>query len=254
MKDIKETENAQKAINTLRKYSSKPIEIKNINELILPDNPKPVTYTGAVREIDNKYIIWLSDKCPEETFVHEMIHLILYSEGFPRVSLNVPFIKIMIPPNYHNLIPKLGGYLSSSFTHPEVFRRMETYYSFDFDNYYKIQLEQKLDRFKKKLHNNKNAKDDLFFNQQEILIGLDYHLWGEDNKNILFKMQKEHFPSAYNSCLALYKECNKIGFSTPADSYKSANVIKKHIITYGKRNSIKEDINHLWRALDIKNT
>lgn len=248
-----DTENTQKAITTLQKYTSKPIEIKNINELKLQDNPdKPVTYLGATDETDNKIIIWLSDKCPEETFVHEVIHRILKYEGFPEVFFNEDFINKRIPSNYHKLIPKLGGYLSSTITHPEVFRRMESDYSFDLDKYYKIQLEQKLKRFDKILKSNTKDKDDIFFIQQEILTGLDYYLWGEENKNILFEIQKENFPSAYHSCLALYKKCNKIGLFTPDAAYKSANIIKKHIITYGERNSIKKEINNLWRALDIR--
>ncbi len=253
MDKIPDTENTRRAIKTLKKYSSKPIEVRDIKELILPDSPKPVTYCGATDETEDSFIIWLSGKCPEETFVHEVIHQILHLEGFPAVLIDDYYLENTIPKKYHNLIDKLSGFLGSTFSHPEVFRRMETLYDFDLDNCYEMEFRQKMNRFKKSFSDETKDKNNLLFSdQQEILTGLDYYLWGESHKKTLTDIQLINFPSAYNACVDLYKRCSKIGFSTPSNMHKSAQLIKKTIIDYGENNHLNKDINNLWRALDIR--
>jgi len=149
-------------------------------------------------------------------------------------------------------LPKLQGYFSSTIDHPEVFRRMETDYTLDLNKYYEIQVNQKLNRFKKILKNN-NPEDIgyFFYRQQDILIGLDYFLFGNCKEKII-EVFKQHFPDAYQSCMSLYKKTSKVGFSTPQSAYKSAQLIKKHIINYGERKSIYKEFNDIWKALEIR--
>ena len=88
-----DTPNTKKVIEKLRKYTDKPVKIKPISELILPDNPNPVDYLGGAEESDDCINIWLSDRCPEETFIHEIIHIILKHEDFPKVLINEDFVR-----------------------------------------------------------------------------------------------------------------------------------------------------------------
>ena len=60
-----------------------------------------------------------------------------------------------------------------------------------------------------------------------------------------------HFNEVYASCSSLYNKVKRVGFNTPKSSYKSAKIIKEHIIKYGERKSIGM-FNKMWEALEIK--
>jgi len=247
-----DTPNTRKVLEKLRKYTDKKILIKHMDEFHHPAFSGPVSYLGIVDDTPECIIIFLSERCPEETFIHEILHKILHYEGFPVVFINERFARSNLPQNMIRALPKLQGYFSSTIDHPEVFRRMETDYTLDLNKYYEIQVNQKLNRFKKILKNN-NPEDIgyFFYRQQDILIGLDYFLFGNCKEKII-EVFKQHFPDAYQSCMSLYKKTSKVGFSTPQSAYKSAQLIKKHIINYGERKSIYKEFNDIWKALEIR--
>lgn len=245
-----ETKNTEKALSELRIFTDKPVTVRPISEMLLPGWNKPPKYLGGAVETDDEITIWLSDKCPEESFIHEVLHCILRHEGYPEISINEDYVNRKIHSEYWEDLPRLQGYFSSTITHPEVFRRMESEFSINFDRYYNLQMMQKLDRFKKMKNDNISENLHPYVMQQCILDSLDYFLWGDYGQKLLSEFQSM-FPGAYQSCIALFNKVNKVGFSHPKKVQDSATIIKQHLIKYGERKGLDRKISNLWKALDI---
>lgn len=248
-----ETNNTKKALERLRKFTDKSLIFEDISKLRLPHKKGPLPYLGATCETEENITIWVSQKSPEATIVHEIIHRILRYEGYPVVEINKNYTLKNIPQQFHNGLPKLQADLSSTIDHPEVFRRLEEDYQLDIEYYYKIQVSQKIDRFKRLLNEGKKANPNAyqFYRQQDILIGLDYFLWRNQSRELL-KMFMDNFPSTYQSCFALSRKLKKFDFSNSFEAFNAGKVILKHIENYGKKNSLGSTINKLWSALNIK--
>lgn len=236
--------NTQKVINMLREHSdNREIIIGDISSLL-----KYNTYLGAVNETQEAINIYLntsySEKIQEATLVHEILHVILTHEGYPKIIINNIKLK-KINPQVHEVVHYLRDQFNSIIEHPIVFSREINLFNLDIDEYFKIQVEKKIERFdKRKL---KEIKNIIFINQQDILIGLDYFNYPQKHKEEILNVFKERNPDSYRSCLSLYK---KLKFNTIKDCYRSAYKIKNHIIKYGKRKG-KHKLNILWDTLDV---
>lgn len=242
MNDIINTKNTEKALSYLRKFTNKEVIIKPISDLKDPITNKPLTYLGATQEKENDIIIWLSENSPEESFVHEILHIILKYEGFPQVYVDER--------NLDNMSLKLRNYFSSVLDHPQVFKRMENDFDLDINSYYQLQAKQKIERFKKHdiLPNNPQY---YFLRQQDILICLDCFLWYNFGLEVL-EIFKRKYIDAYQSCIALNKKINKIGFSNPKNVLEIFNIIKKHIINFGRHKKVDRAYIKLWQVVLAK--
>jgi hypothetical protein len=238
-----ETENTIKVIKNLRIHTDKSINLKDIKEL-------GVTYLGGAEEDSESINVYLSDKCQEAVFVHEILHIIMDYEGFPNIFINEVFVERNLRDFPSNTFKKIQAYFSSIIDHPEVFRRMESEYNLNIEEYYKIQFEQKERRFKRDKVPPSNGQF-YFLRQQDILIGLDYFLWRDYGERLLELFRKYH-PDAYSSCLSLFKKVSKLGFRTPEQTYQSAKEIQRHVINYGERKSLKKRYNDVWKAFEIR--
>jgi hypothetical protein len=240
-----DTKNTKKALQELQKFTTIPVIVKDISEF----TQFKINTLGAVDRKEDKIVIYLSNKCPEQSYLHELIHVILGYEGYPEATINEEFLNKNIPSKWHRLIPKLQADFSSVITHPEVFRRMGEEYSLDIDSYYKIQVQQKIDRFTKAIRN-KNDPYYYFYRQQDILQGLDFFMWPDHNEKLLAIFKKD-FPETYDSCVLLKTGLEAIGFRTPEATRESAKTIKEHIVNYGKDWDVDVKIQNMWLTLEI---
>jgi len=250
-----ETKNTLKVLDMLKRYTDKKVCIKDINELSEdPVFSNVTSYLGTTCEGPDSIIVYLNFSYPntcEATFVHEILHIILHYEGFPCIVVNED-IANALPSKLSNLLPRLRNVFSSTIEHPEIFRRMNSDFDLNLASYYKTQVQQKLNRFRKSLNNNQDKTEQYyFFRQQDILVGLEYFFYPQDYKEQILSAFREFYPDAYMSCLALYNKVKRIGFNTPRSTYNSAKIIKEHIIKYGKKKSIGT-LNKVWEALEIK--
>ena len=244
-----ETENTLKVVTNLRRYTDKPIVFKDMKEL-------GKTYLGAIFNEEDSIEVYLrndlTDGLKEAVFVHEILHAVLNYEGFPKISIN----RFFTQKNFTKPLIKATSNITrntfqSTIQHPEIFRRMELEYSLDISSYYQEQYRGKIRRFERYRNINTSPSDQKYFDaQQDILDGLNYYFWQDYGKNLLeqFKIRK---PDAYASCQSLFKKISKTGFKTPEQCYQSANEIKKHLIVYGERKSLKKEYNNYWIALEI---
>jgi hypothetical protein len=83
-------------------------------------------------------------------------------------------------------------------------------------------------------------------------MGIEYFYYPQDYSSRILEAFNKLYPGTYTSCISLYyKKIRKIGFNTPVSSYKSAEIIKDHIITYGAKKRIGQSFNKMWEALKI---
>ena len=240
------TENVQLVISKLREIVDKPVIINDISTFKLPGRDAPVTFLGAIKQTETEITIWFSDKSPEETFVHEILHVLLDLEDWPKIQISNSLSK---SDNFlsKNLQNYLKGILSSNVAHFELFNRMETDYELDLEKYYNLQYQQKIDRFNNSIIN-PNSPDYHFICQQDILEGINYRLWGEPGELLMEEFNLRN-AGAYKSCLELYDKIYSIGFDTPELARKIAEEIKIHLIKYGQDNLLNQNFNSFWNYL-----
>jgi len=247
-----ETENTMKALEMLRMYTSKPVIRHDIKDFASDSRS-----LGVCFEEPNRIEVYLSKNSPEESFIHEIFHIILKYEGFPRVSIKEDFVEDYIDPLIsgnkqilYNALTKLRNDFECTLDHPEVYKRMKLF-PLDFDAYFEKEYEKKLERFQEGRHLSKSDEQYYFYRQQDILIGFDYLLWEEQGEKLL-KIFSDWYPDTYSSFLSLHKAVVEIGFATPQTAFKSAKLIREHIIKYGKRHGLKNKYNRWWEALEIR--
>jgi len=237
--------NIKKAINMLRVHSdNRQIIIDDITKL-----DKYTNYLGACTETHEKIFIYINYSFPEDiqeqVVIHEILHIILGHEGFPRVIINDNLTR-EASPEAMKIFRYMRDQFHSVIEHPQVFSREINDFDFDLDNYFNAQVEIKKDRFERRA-NRINDKSDYFVRQQDILIGLDYYSYPEKHRKIIQKMFRNLYPEAYKSCRNLW---GKLKFNNPQECYKSAQRIKKHIIRYGRKKKLLKT-NIYWVAQDI---
>jgi hypothetical protein len=251
-----ETENTIKVLDMLKKHTDKRIFVKDIRKFANdPTYSGAESYLGAVDGRSDSIIVYLNvsklHTC-EATFVHEILHQILKYEGFPDIVIYND-IALDLPPQIQMVLPKLQSFFSSTIEHPEIFKRMASDFNLDLLPYYEVHLQQKIDRFKRRLDKDFKVRAEYYFYaQQDILDGLEYYSYPPKYREEILRIFKECSPDACVSCSFLYDaKIRKIGFNTPALSYESAKIIKDHIIKYGEKKSTGI-FNKMWEALEIK--
>lgn len=208
------TENTIKVLEMLRTYTDKPVVQHDIKELASDsESSYASSYLGVCFEDSDCIDVYLSEKSPEETFIHEIFHQILEYEGFPQVSINEDFVEDYIDPlisgngqRVHYVLRRLRNDFSSTIGHPEVYKRMRSF-PLNFEAYFEIEYNKKLSGY---------------------------------------------YPDTHSSFLSLHKDIVEIGFATPETAFQSAKLIKEHVIKYGKRRGLKNKYNRLWEALEIR--
>lgn len=246
----------------IQPYTTKPLEIRDIAEFAkfanVPELSNIVSnianYLGAAKEYSDRIVVHLnfsvSESTREAVFVHEVLHIVLRYEGFPGIVTRADSIHSFPP----NLIPKLEfltDFFRSTVEHLRVYNRMQTDFTLDFTPYFEEEVQTRIRRFSKFPYKNspRNAKY-YYCVQQDILDGLNYYQFPEPFSQRILTVFKDTDPDGFSSCSALYGKLSKIGFSTPQQMFKCANLIKDQIVKYGERKSIGSR-NSFWRAIHI---
>lgn len=248
-----ETENTNIANKTLAKYSDKPIVIKSTEQWTKENSTLGLkNFLGVGKEFDNHFMIAVNYNKPESiesTYVHEVLHLILAYEGFPKVYIDNDILQKTVPPRMHQSIHMLAAYFDSTIDHPEIYTRMKDGYNLDMESYFGGLLIQKQTRFNSKRNGDPNEV--LFDLQQNILDSVEYFYY-QNKKEEILTLYKGVSPRAYSSSVKLNAIINKIGFSTPAKALKMANEIMRHIIRFGVKRQLHPSLTNLWKSLVIK--
>lgn len=250
-----ETENTRKVVHILRRYTDKPIEVKDIAEFANhPSTANIVNYLGASKEYSNKIEIHLNLTKPEDVreavFVHELLHIVLRHEGFPGIGIRTDLYR-SLRPDVASALENLRDRFSSTIDHLLIYKRMITDFSLNFPLYFEEQVQLKTRRFRKFSYKT-HAKDaEYYFQvQQNMLDGLNYYQFPNPYAQRILEIFKEACPEGFASCLALHQKTNKIGYSTPQLMFRCANLIRDQIIKYGHKKAVGIP-NQYWSALGV---
>ncbi len=238
----------------MRRFTNKPVEIRDLQEFLSkPGLSYLAGYAGSGREYTSRIEIHLNhdlnERMCEAVYVHEMLHILMYHQGFPTVGLPAKAIQFLMPEEVQRL-QKLRDVFASDLDHLSIYKRMISDYSLDFEEYFGWQVQAKTRRFGKFAYN-VQAKDSAYYFiiQQDILDSVNYFAFPEPFQRQILAMFEQLCPDGYRSCVSLYEKLEKIGSGTPALVYKSANLIREHIIKYGWRRQVTA--NSLWRTLQV---
>lgn len=243
---VPETPNIKKLLNLLRRHSDKTIQVKDIAEL-------GVTYLGAGKEYSNRIEVHLNTKVSksvqEAVFIHELLHILMRNQGFPGIATKADIRSRLNP----NLLPPLESSrdrFQSTVDHLRIYGTMQKEFSLDFDSYFRDEVEGKIRRFSKSPYGDHKDTEYYFHVQQDIVDGLNYHLWPEPFKQEILTVFKSTSPEGFAACLALFEKVSKIGSLTPQQLFKCATVIKNQIVNYGRKKSVGV-FNELYLELHV---
>ena len=247
------TNSAEMVLALLANLSDKPVRVCDIQQLAaLPTTAYFGTYLGANKEIQSSFMVYLNRSYPEKiqeaVFFHEVLHLILKCEGFPQITVNLN-IASALKPNLLESLGKLRVHFASVIDHHIVFPRMLQLIGFDLSEYFDVQVNQKklrLDRAREPNHIIRN-----FYAQQDILVGLEYFLYPEPQRNRILEVFKDKNPAAHACLTVLRERVAQTTIKTPTDLFHVAEQMKSHTIKYGEKNAIGQ-LNLMWKALDIQ--
>lgn len=232
----------KKAENLLRKYTNKPIIIKNILDLGL-------TYSGANIENDSEIIIYLRNDLSvthqESVYIHELLHSIIRYQGYPDVHFIIPSA-FANEPQTENVLKKISGDLSSSLTHPKIYNMMINDFNLDIEEYF-----NELVKSKDILYNRPEPElehDKVFRIQQGAVIGYEVLFYQSSQKEIVLNLMKEKEPDAYNVLQKIKRDVAKYDCSKINDINNIFKIIIKHIKKYASNKKIRK-INNFWDAL-----
>lgn len=245
-----DTANTRKVLDMLRGFTNREVEVKPIEEFQAPGFTQPVTYFGITQLSEDHLRIYVSTECHEAILIHEILHIILRYESFPVVGVDETCAERRLPKPARDCLPILAGRLASTVDHPEIHRRMESDYDLNTDRYYSVHAERETDKIIRESGQTLERDDYVFVCQQNILSCLDFLLWGKPHTGLLDTVRR-HYPEVFNSSQALRRKVARTGFSTPLGAFKSANVIRSHIVNYGKRRFVSKELPLMWKSLTI---
>lgn len=240
-----------RAISILRGFSDQ-------REIIIEDKgqaPVSGSYLGYVVQQPERIEIYCDLSRPENVcqavVVHELLHVILCHEGFPEIIMDLS-MSSKLSPQQQGLLPKLRGRFKSAIEHPEVFRRMISGFELDLDSYFDAQIEQKLHMFKSGSRaSSRRDQNYCFQRQQDIMWGIELFWYPSKQRDQVQSAFERTHPDSYQSCVSLYNKVKEVGFRTPTSCYESAQIIRSHIINYGKSKG-GDVLSRMWETLQVE--
>ncbi len=245
------------AKSKLANFTKKPIKLISTVEMShIVGRESVKNYHGVATELETEIIIALNYKIREtneDTYIHEILHLILKYEGYPEIIINQKALFSDIPEQYHDNVYILRDLLKSAIDHPEIFRRMGKDYKIDMSESHKYDVQLKSTRYSKKMNDSEKG---IYIIQQDILDGHEYFYFDVANSKNMIKVLRDNSPRAYDVCLGLSKQTMKTGFANPTDARKSARIILDRIVKFGDKNKSLTpdgfDSNLIWKCFEIK--
>jgi hypothetical protein len=120
---------------------------------------------------------------------------------------------------------------------------------FDLSEYFDVQVNQKKLRLDRAWEPNHILRN--FSAQQDILVGLEYFLYPEPQRNRILEVFKDKNPVAHTCLTVLRERVAQTTIKTPTDLFHVAEQMKSHTIKDGEKNAIGQ-LNLMWKALDIQ--
>jgi len=236
------------ALRDLKALSDRPITVKHTSDWVPtePDDPSSLHSAAYVRMPDHDEV-YVGDDIPEHMAVHELIHPILWAEGYPDVRL-VTRPGLRFSTQKKRLFECNIAGIRDALEHHEVHRRMKDIYGLDMAPYFRHKAAEhslQLD------HLVANVSREFSFSiQKEIIDVLEMLEYKDFFRGSLDKYH-QITPHAFSSCVQLLEQLKPVGFSTPVSSQHCYETVRTFLVELGSRVGMNEAENDLWRGLDF---
>jgi hypothetical protein len=195
--------------------------------------------------MDDRDEIYVDDVLPEHMLIHEIIHPILWAEGYPDVVLVKQPGHRFTEANERDFRPNLDG-IKDALEHHEVHRRMRVEYQLDMAPYFRYKAEahsRQLDDIVAHV-----SREVPFFMQKEIIDLLEM-LEYRDYFGPSLAAYRRASGLTFSSAEQLLKTIRPVGFATAEAAQRSYETIRNFLVTLGSRVRMNEAENDLWRGL-----
>lgn len=235
---VPDTPNVQKALDAIKALNGKRVEIKPMAE-----SSRQLGSLAQHHDHPDRHEIYLGDDFQEQSLVHELLHALLREQKYPDVD---HADRSRIPKGFEGYADDVAEVFANTLDHQAVYRRMESDFSLELGPYHLHHVEGRL----RVLLDNPGSFADHNNILAEILMGLDYYLWGKDGLRVVARLAELN-PDAGRCCQAIHDEIQKIGFSSPELLRQVGEVIRQRIVEYAKGHSVDARIITVWENLTI---
>lgn len=236
------------ALRDLKALSDRPISVKHTSEWVASEPGDPFSlHSAAYLRTPDRDEVYVGDDIPEHMAVHELIHPILWAEGYPDVRL-VQRPGLRYSPKHQELFERHIDGIRDSLEHHEVHRRMRDTYGLDMAPYFTHKAAEhslQLDGIVANV-----SREIPFFIQKEIIDVLELLAYRDFFRGSL-EAYRQATPLAFSFCEQLLEQVTPVGFSTPDDAQRCYEMIRTFLVELGIRVGMNESENDLWRALDF---
>jgi hypothetical protein len=244
------TDNTKKALADLKS--------KTKNEILFFRNKEfekhfktIINGNGAHYYFENKHYIAVDENLPIElaecTFVHECLHAILRSDGFPRAyCIDIGDMNAQMK----NSLLNISGSVTDTIHHPIIYKRMNSDYNLNMENYFDKMVESKLKRLINMQNQNINGIDRIYLSQQNFIYAVEYFFYPTKQKEIIFNELKNTFPDNYQSLINIKN--NKLNFYTSKEAASSIEFILEKIKKYAANRNAEILNKQVWDRIVIK--
>jgi len=235
---IPDTPNVRKALDAIQALKGRRVVIKPMAE-----SSRQLGSLAQHHDYPDRHEIYLGDVLQEQALVHELLHALLREEKYPDVD---HADRSRIPKGFEGYADDVAEVFANTLDHQAVYLRMESDFDLDLEPYHRHHVEGRL----RVLLDNPGS----FANHNniltEILMGLDYFLWGKDGPRVAARLTELNL-DAGGCCQAIHEEVQKIGFSSPEQLRRVGEAIRQRIIEYARGHAVDARLISVWENLMI---
>ncbi len=234
---IPDTANTRKALEYARQLGGKPVVVRPYEE-----SPRKTDSFGQHFDTPQGHFVFVGGPVPEQTLIHELLHVILRKERFPDVRHSAGFV---VPRGGEDYAAGVLDVFANTLDHQMVYRRMASDYTLDMAAYHRVVASRQLER----TNTDPGLYADHTYVLTEVLLGLDHHLWGDEGQRVAARFRELNADAAGLS-LNLHRELEGLGLSAPAGALRAGQIMRDQVVGYGEEHKVHADILRYWRALE----
>jgi hypothetical protein len=235
---VPDTPNVQKVLAAIKALNGKRVEVKP-----MADSSRQLGSLAQHYDHPDRHEIYLGDDFQEQTLVHELLHALLREEKYPDVD---HADRSRIPKGFEGYADDVAEVFANTLDHQAVYRRMEPDFDLELEPYHRHHVEGRL----RVLLDDPGSFTDHNSILTEILMGLDYFLWGKDGPRVAARLTELN-PDAGKCCQVIHEEVQKIGFSSAEQLRRVGEVIRQRIVEYARGHAVDARLISVWENLMI---
>ncbi len=210
----------QQALSRLAELTSKPVSLERLAPLDL----------AVLHPCGDEHVIKLDpfSTLAEHGLMHELIHAILFEEGYPCVDTGC----------------RHSADLTNGLQHPEVFRRMREEYGLDMAPYFSTHWRDDIQRSLDWMHSLPTKDRDNLITYNIVNQFVWHYIDGSGQDGL--KEFAVLAPDAYELTIELHREAQAIGFESAEKAHRFAKLFTTRVHTYARDHGLGPKLITCW--------